>query len=187
MGFNDLIYNFTPVDAHQWATRFVSTKDFPDIQKIIIPQAVNNIIKAKNSLIAQGVPPQNIYIFNLPDITLTPFFLAATTFLPYVRYMMKTDVIQFNSALTQALQNETTNRLPTNHIIDVYSLLNDMVENKNKYSLTNVDKSCIDKKGGYPYCNGYLFAQGKHPSTAVHQFIAELVENTLVTNANRTV
>lgn len=136
----------------------------------IIETAVTNLLQAKNKLLENGVTPQQIYVLNLPDLSLTPYA---------IKYGLKLTELTngFNAYLLQALTNNADPKnpgLPSNHVISMFDLLNDVVKSPEKYDLTNTQDSCVDKSET-PLCQGYVFYNMKHPTAAMHKIIANYI------------
>ncbi len=139
----------------------------------ILKTAITHIVLARNTLMDNGVSPQQIYVINLPDLSKTPYA---------IKYSLKlTEIsIAFNTGLMAALTTPDQQHpgIPSSHIISMYDLLNDIVQNPDKFHLTNVTESCTGNRL-YPLCHGYLFYDHKHPTAAMHNVIADYINKML--------
>jgi len=134
----------------------------------IVTTAITNLVQAKNQLLSKGVSPEQIYVLDLPDLSLTPFAIKNGLKLTQL-------CLYFNSVLTSLFTNPSDpTHIPTTHIISMFNLLNTIVQSPDKYNLTNVTDSCVEK-GQVPLCKGFLFYDMKHPTAAIHDAISDYV------------
>ncbi len=140
----------------------------------IIATAITHIVQAKNTLIEHGVPAQQIYVLNLPDLAKTPYAIKNSL-------KQLTEIsIAFNQGLMAELtkSDQTHPGIPSSHIISIFDLLNDIVQNPGKFLVNNVTQSCSENNES-PLCNGYLFFDLKHPTAAMHNVIADYIHKSL--------
>lgn len=141
--------------------------------KKILVTAINNINTAKNKLIDRGVLPQQIYVINMPDLSKTPYAIKNS-----LQQELAAISVGFNMMLMSVLtqNNDTYPGIPSSHIISIYDLLNDIVENPEKFGLKNVTQSCIENMQE-PLCDGYLFLDLKHATATMNNAISEYIKN----------
>lgn len=139
----------------------------------ILKTAITNIVQAKNTLMDHGVLAQQIYVINLPDLSKTPYA---------IKYSLKLTAISiaFNTGLMTALTTSDQNHpgIPSSHIISMYDLMNNIVQNPEKFQLKNVTQSCTENMES-PLCQGYLFFDLKHPTATMHNVIADYINKIL--------
>lgn len=107
---------------------------------------------------------KDILVPNLPDIGLTPAVRAHGD-----RAVAEAGELtrRFNAALERALADlPDASRL---HLLDVRALANRVRADPGASGFTNVTAPCIDLPG----CEGYLFWDDVHPTTAAHGRLAE--------------
>ncbi len=148
-----------------------------------IAHPIDNIVKAVKILMQHGVPVANIYVLDLPNFSMVP---ALTNLIDehIHSHMMRQSVLAVISSISQmynlSLQTnlvlQTLGEFPANHVFPIDRLFLDVYFNKDNV-LANigitkpVDLTCADAKG-LPYCNGFLFYNGMHPTTTVHRYLA---------------
>ena len=130
-----------------------------------------------------GVPVENIYVLNLPNFSMVP---ALTNLIDehIHSHIMRQSVLAVISSISQmynlSLQTnlvlQTLGEFPANHVFAIDRLFLDVYFNKANVlasiGITKpVDLTCA-KGEDLPYCNGYLFYNGMHPTTMVHRYLA---------------
>ncbi len=128
-----------------------------------------------------------IVVPNLPDVGKSPMALSSGTSATSTQL-----TAYYNNSLYAALNKSTANVIP----IDTFSMLQEVVANPSLYGLTNVTQpACAFTKDGSKLpsslvCNKsnltvdsskYLFADGVHPTGAVHDIIANYTKSVLET------
>jgi len=136
----------------------------------IVKTVAMNVLQAKNKLLDHGVSPKQIYVLNLPDLSLTPYAISHGLKLTQISTLLNTTLA---SLLTEP-SDPSHPGLPSAHIISIFDLLNDVVKNAEKYNLKNVTDSC-EEKGGIPLCKGFLFFDMKHPTASIHRAISDYI------------
>lgn len=136
---------------------------------------IANLTNAVKSLTDIGA--KNILVFNLPDLGQSPI----TRIDPAASAGLSTLTTLHNSALSATLagfQQPGVNIIP----VDVNSLVADIKTNPGKYGFKDVENSCLVgdfnaiAAGTATLCNNpdeFAYFDGVHPSTRVHQLIAQ--------------
>lgn len=144
---------------------------------------IDNIVKTVKILMQHGVPVANIYVLNLPNFSMVP---ALTNLVDehIHSHIMRQSVLavissilqMYNLSLQTNLVLQTLGEFPANHVFPIDRLFLDVYFNKaNVLASIGITKptdlTCADAKG-LPYCNGFLFYNGMHPTTMVHRYLA---------------
>lgn len=173
-------------DFYQNIVRIVSNNG----QAIAHP--IDNIVKAVKILMQHGVSVENIYVLNLPNFSMVP---ALTNLVDehIHSHIMRQSVLAVISSISQmynlSLQTnlvlQTLGEFPANHVFPIDRVFLDVYFNKANVlasiGITKpVDLTCADAKG-LPYCNGYLFYNGMHPTTMVHRYLARQLQHYIET------
>lgn len=148
---------------------------------------VKNLKQAVILLIQAGVPAQNIYVINLPNLSHTPSALSKAHGQKSFLYILSTISEFFNIMLRIQLAFDYLHpsfNLPNSHIISSEKLFQNILNNHQQEGFLYPTKDCVKNKAT-PYCEGYLFFNNIHPTTKVHQMIAHCVEDTLLPRATR--
>jgi phospholipase/lecithinase/hemolysin len=135
-----------------------------------VTRAVTNLVTLVVTLQALGA--QQILVPGLPDLGLTPAFLAGGP-----------GMSAFGSTVTDAFNAALKASLPAGVLFaDTASLLRDVVANPSAYGLTNVTDSCFNQITLTVCTNPdqYMFWDLVHPTTAGHGIFAEQFEQTVV-------
>jgi phospholipase/lecithinase/hemolysin len=183
IGANDY-FSFIEDDPN---TPDVIETNFPqtgkDINNAVLEVVDLNIGGAVQDIIDAG--GENIVIFNLPDLEKTPLAQSLTK---EDQKQLKKLTDKHNKNLDKLVAQTEASNPDVNIIeIDVNDLFNDIIKNPNQFGLTNVTDNYtgIDiytgitqpPAGGDP--NQYLFWDSVHPTTKVHDLVADLVTNEL--------
>jgi phospholipase/lecithinase/hemolysin len=133
----------------------------------VVTAAIINIDEALQALVLAGA--EDILVMTLPDLGLAPAIL----YTPYAE-AYTTASMAFNTDLTQ-LVCEFRGLFPQVkfYMADTFELLQYAVENGESLGFTNVDGTCV-AGGAFQTCEGYLFFDGIHPTTATHAYLAAL-------------
>jgi hypothetical protein len=135
---------------------------------IVISAAIFNINSSLQQLVAAGA--KDILVMNLPDIGLAPIYISD----PYMSAMVTELSATFNAYLTQLVCGLNSAYSGVRfYMADTFKLLQYAVENGEALGFDNVTGSCFDG-GALPYCEGYIFFDYIHPTTATHQYLAAL-------------
>jgi outer membrane lipase/esterase len=135
---------------------------------IVIMTAISRIDACIQQLVAAGA--EDILIMNLPDLGLAPRFNVD----PFASAQASQLSAAFNTHLKQLMCNlNGTNPEVKFYMADTYKLLQYAVENGELLGFSNVYGQCtVD--GALPGCEGYVFFDSIHPTTATHQYLAAL-------------
>jgi outer membrane lipase/esterase len=149
-----------------------------------IPGAVTGLVTEIATL--QGYGARNLVVVNLPDIGLTPEFLAGG---PAMSALGTEAAAGFNGGLKQGLAQIGGNVL----YIDAFGLFHEIVANPGLYGITNTTgvacpavAATIGAIGCTPGTEipgsamKYLFADGVHPTTLGHEILADAVISELL-------
>ncbi len=149
-----------------------------------IPPAVTGLVTEVATL--QGYGAKNLIVVNLPDIGLTPEFLAGG---PAMSALGTEAAVGFNGGLKQGLSEIGGNVL----YIDAFSLFHEIVANPGLYGIKNITgvacpavAATIGAIGCTPGTEipgsamTYLFADGVHPTTIGHEILADDVISQLL-------
>lgn len=146
----------------------------------IINASVADQVALVGSLKQAGA--QYVMVPNLPDLGLTPRFLAMGQFGAMIGTPMSTG---YNNALYAGLKQAGIEFIP----LDTFSLLREIVANPSEYGFRNVTEAGCKANAqlgdaGVIACNplsyvapdaanAYLFADGVHPTSAAHQMLGQ--------------
>lgn len=143
----------------------------------IIDTAINRIEASIQDLIDAGA--EDILVMNMPDLGLAPgivfqdyIYGANGALIAAYTYASE----QFNESLTATvctLREENKDKNIKFYIADTFKLLQYAVENGESLGFTNVDGTCVSNRA-LPYCEGYIFFDDIHPTTATHKYLAAL-------------
>jgi phospholipase/lecithinase/hemolysin len=186
-GLKQQINDFTTVnksaDPQALYIIWAGTNDYLEYFYHNIPnptKSVANLSAAITSL--AGVGAENILVVNLPDLGKFP----VTGGNNQTASILSTFTNAHNSNLTTTINLLNQELSPETHIIplDVNSLYNRLIADRQKFGLTNVTDSCIGDLSVVPIevpvkpvlCNPdkFLFWDELHPTTATHQLIGDL-------------
>ena len=133
----------------------------------VIDNALNNISDALQDLIDAGA--KDIMVMNLPDLGLAPAIVDSPAAAAFTSGSMT-----FNTFLSQ-LVCDFRGAYPKVkfYMADTFELLQYAVEYGESLGFTDVDGTCVGG-GALPLCEGYIFFDGIHPTTATHQYLAAL-------------
>lgn len=156
--------------------------------KARVDQAVDAVKGQLLKLIGSGA--SNVLVGNAPDISAVPAtdalvaqLLAGATDANQERramqmYELSSDLTgRFNRKLSKAIKE--VEQLTGVDIIeyDVEEFLNRQIDDADELGYTNTTDACLPQTPGLGACEGFVFADGVHPTTAVHQAIGvELVQ-----------
>ncbi len=149
-----------------------------------IAHPIDNIVQAVKLLMDKGVPASHIYVLNLPDFSMVPALTNLVGEHVKNNYAHRA-VLTLISSISQLynlnlhinLVLQTLGRLSANHIFPIDQLFLDVYFNKEHILqklriIQKVDLTCA-KAGDFPYCAGFLFYNGMHPTTVIHQYLAK--------------
>lgn len=133
---------------------------------------LKNLSDAVTSLANAGA--KNILVANLPDLGNTPVAYSVDQSFPGTSAALNALTEAHNTGLSTAL-NDLSQSFDIN-IIPFYvdSLFEEVLDNPGKFGFTNTTDACIsDPVACAANPNGYFFWDQQHPTTAVHQILAE--------------
>ncbi|WP_315788638.1 autotransporter domain-containing protein [Fischerella sp. JS2] len=135
---------------------------------------VNNLSQAITTLINKGA--RNIIVPNLPDLGKTPQERSLET-ADSTTAAIKSHNSNLNSALQEIAKNRNVNIIP----LDIHALFNEVIDQPDRYGLTNINDPCFNQQAGTicPNPDEFLFWDNVHPTDRGHQFIAEYTEAVL--------
>lgn len=145
---------------------------------------VKNLKLAIIMLIQAGVPAQNIYVLNLPDLAKTP---AAQSFVhgnKIMLYSLTAITEIYNLALRANLAFnyfQPMFNLPNGNVISIDSIFRDLLKNHQALGFNQDLQNCV-QDNAVPDCKGYIFFNGKHPTVKAHQYIAKFLKKRLALN-----
>ncbi|MES2205069.1 MAG: SGNH/GDSL hydrolase family protein [Pseudomonadota bacterium] len=146
--------------------------------------AVKNLKQATVMLLKAGVPAQNIYVINLPNLANTP---AAQDFVKgnkSLLYALTAITEIFNTTLRIDLAFNYMSpgyNILNGHIISVHRSFGQILKDPQTFGFDKILNNCV-QDGATPYCQGYLFFNGKHPTTQAHQWMADEFKKILSVN-----
>lgn len=125
----------------------------------IIGRAVANELGIVGGLLSLGV--SNILVPGMPDLGLTPYFSGLG---PSIAAGATAFADEFNAQLAASLAALS----PDIVFYDTAALFRSVVANPAAYGFSNVSDYCFDLAP----CDGYLFFDDFHPTTAAHALLA---------------
>lgn len=143
-----------------------------------LSNAVKNLKQAVIMLIQAGVPAQNIYVINMPDLARTPAsqdFAKGNRTLLYALTMI-TDI--FNTTLRVDLAFNYISpefNLPNANILSANKAFSNILRDHQTLGFDKFLGNCV-QQGATPYCKGYLFFNGKHPTVETHRLMADYLK-----------
>ncbi|MBD2432273.1 autotransporter outer membrane beta-barrel domain-containing protein [Fischerella muscicola CCMEE 5323] len=135
---------------------------------------VNNLSNAITILINKGA--RNIIVPNLPDLGKTPQERSLGT-ADSTTTLIKSHNSNLNTALQEIARTRNVNIIP----LDIHALFDEVIDQPDRYGLTNINDPCFDQQAGTICSNPdeYLFWDNVHPTDRGHKFIAEYTEAVL--------
>ncbi|MEO1944158.1 MAG: SGNH/GDSL hydrolase family protein [Candidatus Thioglobus sp.] len=134
---------------------------------------IANLKTAVQLLLNNGVKANNIYVFNLPDMSKTP----AAIKLANGNKLILDAISMLSGVYNFALQSTLTgkNMLQYNHVFKVNKLFKLIHNNKDvdsKYGFKYLTNDCVlDQQA--PVCTGYVFYNDKHPTLGVENMLTD--------------
>ncbi len=132
--------------------------------------AVTNLISTVGLFASVGAT--DFFIPNMPNLAQTPFGRSLD---PFSREGLDSLSQGFNAALAQAIdltRKGLITGIPAGLDLlefDTAGFLGEVISNPAGYGFTNVTEGCVGLTTG---CEGYLFFDAVHPTTAAHQLLA---------------
>lgn len=124
------------------------------------------------TLAAISPPGTTILVPNLPNVGSTPAAIDAG---PGTILASNAATFAYNTALAQGLQSLASGAPVDIVQMDVNSAFNAVLANPGAFGFTNVTETCE----ALASCDGYLFWDGIHPTTAGHALLAQLATSLL--------
>lgn len=140
----------------------------PGMLEPILTQAAQNIAEAVCQLGTAGA--RHFAVGNMPDIGVTPFAQEQG---PGAPALISQTIAQFNTALSQILENLPSACAETIKVLDSYTILHGFVDDPAAYGFTNVTDPCLTPAGICDNPDEYLFWDSLHPTTVGHENFAE--------------
>lgn len=148
----------------------------------VITAALTNIGNTIQTLYGQGA--RNFLLVNVPAIGKTPAVRTLDTQFPGTVAAANYLSGVFNSGLVQLQDN--LNLLPEVDVrtLNLYGLLNEIIENPVSFEIINTDDACVTPNIAPFQCkkpDTYLFWDGIHPTKVVHDIMAQQAAEVLLT------
>ena len=149
-------------------------------------QVIDDLEESINSLYNLGA--RNFLIPNIPDLGTIPLVQEPSLFVDLfvASPSQLTNLTEEHNAELETTLDNLSNSLNDINIIplDVYSLYNDILTSPEEFGLTNTSEPCLDSLGSCSNPDEYLFWDEFHPTTAVHEIIAESALEVLTNQDN---
>lgn len=147
----------------------------PRDRETAVTQAVFNLSSISQALYQRGA--RNFLIPNLPDLGKTPAGQASdAATLTHLSERFNEVLTDYLSLLRVQLPGTTFYDLSVDTLYA--NLLADVAEGAKKFGLTNVTIPCL--AGGAPSCGVSVFADDRHPTSAVHKLISDAAYDRVV-------
>lgn len=145
-----------------------------DPEEILGP-AITNHVTAITTLLEVGVSPDQILVIDMPDISMTPAAKDIAREAAGDNDQAYEALIHAMNELSQTFNGQLESVLANFESVKLFSaanLLVDIAADPQAYGIENDEGDCVID-GQDPQCNGYVFFNDKHPTTAIHQILAE--------------
>jgi phospholipase/lecithinase/hemolysin len=111
-------------------------------------------------------------VSNMPDLGATPFGLSQP---PPVQAALTALSEGFNAGLAFAMADLERRLGGPVHItvFDLFSVQREIIQDPSRFGFTNVSYYCLLDFPALPDCEGYLFFDEVHPTTAAHRIIGQ--------------
>lgn len=135
-------------------------------------EAVTNLISAVGLLASLGAT--DFLIPNMPNLAQTPFGLSQP---PAAQAGLSELSLGFNAALADALDRARAGGIPgigsglDLMSFDTAAFLDEVITDPAAFGFSNVTHACVLTV--WPACDGYLFFDNVHPTTAAHRLLGE--------------
>lgn len=162
-------------DIGNGATLSVIGND-PDIAIKVTTEAATNVLLAIGQLITAGANAENIVVFDMPDLGLTPGVVNDADTSAALTGLSR-DV--FNAILSGGIAEQ----FPNIQQFSAFDFLNAVIDDPKSFHFTNVTEDCVFD-GDAPQCRvgnkRFFFWDNKHPTSDAHQELARAVADSLV-------
>jgi len=152
----------------------------PEQQQSDVSAAVNNEVAVLSGLAAHGA--QNLLVLNVPDLGQTPYETARG---PAVAHSASSLASRYDSDLSAAIQPLEASGAVKVDLVDMYSILNQVIANPAAYGFTNVTDpvwsgNLTDASSGTLAATGatqnqFLFFDSLHPTAQAHATLASAI------------
>jgi phospholipase/lecithinase/hemolysin len=164
-----------------------------------IQAIIANIMTAKDLLILNGVPQENIFIISMPDLRLLPIVpptpaegRVTDPLLDIANLgtslLEKTLGISVDNKLKEIggfLSDDFNNQLSTQitqgplglspaQFIDINPLTYQVLEHPASYGFTIMNQAC-NLNSQDPFCKGFMYYDIKHPTSLAHEYMADYI------------
>lgn len=142
---------------------------------MVISQAIESVVTQVMTLSAVGA--QKFIIMNAPDLGSTPAVKIADSLFSPVPGALIAAATAYSQAYNVGLM-VYLGSVPGVEIIDIYSVLNDIITNPEAFGLSNSTDACIMPEQPPYTCKNpdeYVFWDGIHPTKKVHSILADVV------------
>jgi phospholipase/lecithinase/hemolysin len=153
---------------------------YPTGHVAVIEQALSSIAVNIGRLYRAGA--RHFLVWNAPNPALTPALRYLDTTMPGTALLATNLTLAFNGNLANIVAQWSAVQGVHMTSFDAFALLNEIVANGGRFSLTDVTSACITPSVAPFACvnpDEFLFWDGIHPTKAVHGIIAQRVEGAL--------
>jgi phospholipase/lecithinase/hemolysin len=180
IGGNDLFAAATIRSASVAEESGAARQDIRKAAEARVTEAVASVEAQLMKLVGAGA--RNLLVASAPDVSQVPSQLDATAYLQAIaddkqeakraskfpKYVSKL-VSQYNEELAAAVAR--VEALAGIDIVewDLASFLSNQIEDAESLGFDNVTDGCIEDFANLPACEGFLFFDGVHPTTAAHE------------------
>jgi phospholipase/lecithinase/hemolysin len=186
IGGNDLFQAATIRSASVAEESGPARQDIRKAAEARVTEAVASVEAQLMKLVGAGA--RNLLVATAPDVSQVPSQLDATAYLQAIAndkqeakraakfpsYVSKL-VSQYNEELAAAVAR--VEAIAGIEIVewDLASFLSNQIEDAESLGFDNVTDGCIEDFANLPACEGFLFFDGVHPTTAAHQAAGQQV------------
>lgn len=164
-------------DLYQNIAKLITSSDLP------LSHPILNITRAVNELIDHGVNPSQIMILNLPNFSMVPAIYSLVTEniqKPILQKMALQAISLFsqsyNALLQYTLIYASGYKITENQIFHIDQLFLDVYKNPQQQQIIgithDVNTTCLSQNTSGD-CKGYIFYNEMHPTTEVHQYLSQ--------------
>lgn len=165
-------------DFYQNAVKLISGSSEP------LSQPIDNTLDGVQLLLDSGVSPDNIYVLNLPNFSLVPAVIDLVDSRISNRALRKLALLvvklvssAYNLWLKTELVLATHGRLAPGHVFSTEGVLFDIAHDEDgiqqRLGITEPLTLPCTSARKTPVCSGFFFFSDLHPTTAVHEYLAQ--------------